>query len=115
MFIEQGGDLQGCIIFRTNTRFGLKEVVLCEFLLAEPRMDLCRDLLARLRSSLKADYLITHFPEGSFHRRGLEQMGFRGVPGQGMNFTVRPLVQDLPQDPLQFSNWGLAMGDLELF
>ena len=114
VFIERNAHLQGCAIFRTNSRFGLKEVVLCELFLSEPRKDVCRNLLSQLRSSVRADYLITYFPRGSFHRQTLEDWGFRVAPRQGIVFTSRPLVQDLPQDPLQFDSWALTIGDLEL-
>jgi hypothetical protein len=114
-YLEQNGELEACAIFRTNTRFGLKEVVLCELLLAQPRHELVAQLLNEVCTSVRADYLITFFPESSFQRGSLEKLGFRAVPRQGMNFAVRPLESNLPLDPLQFQNWGLTMGDLELF
>jgi hypothetical protein len=113
--IGDGDELQGCAIFRTNTRYGLKEVVLCELILAEPEKQLGRRLLDQFRSLLRADYLITYFPQGIVHRQALEAEGFRTVPRRGMDFISRPLVSDLPQDPRLFSSWRLIMGDLELF
>lgn len=115
VFVHDNGSLQGCVIFRTNTRYGMKEVVLSEVLLAEPREGLYDALLQRLRSTLRADYLITYFAPESFHRTTLESRGFRPVPRQGMNFTVRTLGHDLPLDPQQLESWDLVMGDLELF
>jgi hypothetical protein len=32
-----------------------------------------------------------------------------------MNFAVNPLASDWSTDSLRFGNWGLTMGDLELF
>jgi hypothetical protein len=113
--IGDGGRLLGCAIFRTNTRYGLKEVVLCELILAKPKEELGRQLLGQLRSPLRADYLITYFPQGTVHRQALEAWGFRTVPRRGMDFVSRTLVSDLPQDPSLFSSWRLTMGDLELF
>jgi predicted N-acetyltransferase YhbS len=115
VFTQDKGYLQGCIIFRTNTRFGMREVVISEMLLAEPREELCTDLLRRLRACLRADYLITYFSEGSFHRNALDASGFRAVPKQGMNFTARTIGVELPVNVLQLESWALAMGDLELF
>jgi len=109
------GRLKGCVIFRTNTRFGLKEVMLCELLLAERDEGLCRSLLSQLRSCLQADYLLAYFQEGSFLQCVLKRCGFRSVPRYGMNFTVNPLTADLPVDPLRFDSWALTVGDLELF
>jgi predicted N-acetyltransferase YhbS len=115
VFVQDNGYLQGCVIFRTNTRYGMKEVVLSEMLLAEPREDLCNALLRRLRDSLRADYLITYFAPKSFHRAALESLKFRPVPRQGMNFTSMTLAPDLPLAPQEMASWDLVMGDLELF
>ncbi|MCH8897978.1 MAG: GNAT family N-acetyltransferase [Chloroflexi bacterium] len=113
--IEDGSSLLGCAIYRTNVRFGLREIVLSELLLDHTAQNAGRELLGRLRSAVKADYLIAHFPSGSAHQRLLQDSGFRVVPGQAIDFTVRPLVSDLPKDPLCFDSWALTMGDLELF
>ena len=112
---EQGGHLRGCVIFRANTRYGLREVVLSELLLAEPDQKLAFSLLEQLRTGIRADYLIAHFQPGSFQRRTLNRWGFRTVPRQGMNFTVRTLAPDLPLDPQLFDSWSLSMGDLAFF
>ena len=109
------GDLKACAIFRTNTRFGLKEAVLTEVFLEKADLGLLKGLVKELTSALRADYLITHFPERSFLRRGLARNGFRRVPKMGMNFTVNQLNPELPMDPKSFEAWGLTMGDLELF
>ena len=113
--LEHQGRIEGCAIFRTNTRFGLKELVLCELLLSEPTQDLAARLLNEVRSLTRADYLITFFPESTFQRAALNKLGFRPVPRRGMNFAVNPLASDWSTDPLRFGNWGLTMGDLELF
>lgn len=115
VFVEHDGELKGCVIFRTNTRYRMKEVVLCELILAEPNQELAHFLLARLKSALRADYLVGYFPEGSFPRRTLDRWGFRTVPRLGMNFAVSTLDPNLPQDPQLFNNWNLSLGDLELF
>lgn len=113
--LEHNGQLEACAIFRTNTRFGLKELVLCELLLSEPRQDLVDRLLKKVRSLTRADYLITFFQEATFQRSALDKLGFKAVPRRGMNFAVNPLIASWSPDPLRFSNWGLTMGDLELF
>jgi hypothetical protein len=113
--LEHQGRIEGCAIFRTNTRFGLKELVLCELLLSEPTQDLVVRLLNEVRSLTRADYLITFFPESTFQRAALNKLGFRPVPRRGMNFAVNPLASDWSTDSLRFGNWGLTMGDLELF
>lgn len=115
VIIEEGGELRSCAIFRTNTRFGMKEIVLCELLLAQSDEGQARRLLAKLRASVRAEYLVTYFPQGSLHRRIVDRWGFRAVPGRGMHFTVRPLAADLSPDPKSIVSWGLNLGDLELF
>lgn len=109
------GHPQACAIFRTNTRFGLKEVVLSEVLLGKPDEKACRALVKQLKSSLKADYLIAYARDGSFLRHALKRSGFRAVPRFGMDFTARPLSPDIGDAPLQLSNWAPSLGDLELF
>lgn len=113
--IEERGGLAGCAIFRTNTRFGLKEIVVTELLMAEPNEKLCRNLIDQIISTVRADYLIAHFREDSFIRRSLRRSGFRPVPRMGMDFTTRPLNLDMPLDPRSMQNWALSLGDLELF
>ena len=113
--IEHDGRLQGAVIFRTNTRYSLKEVVLCELLTARPDGRLASALLDQIKACVRADYLVTYFPRGSFHRQALEGWGFRTVPKQGIDFTVRALDSDLPKDPRRFDSWDLTLGDLELF
>jgi hypothetical protein len=72
-------------------------------------------LLNEVRSLTRTDYLITFFPESTFQRAALDKLGFRPVPRRGMNFAVNPLASDWSTDSLRFDNWGLTMGDLELF
>lgn len=113
VFVEHDSNLQGCIIFRTNTRYGLKELVVCELLMAKSDLKLGFALLEQLKSGLRADYMISHFPVGSFQRQTLEHWGFRATPKRGVDLTVKVLVTNLPQDPLLFDSWGLTLGDLE--
>ena len=113
--IEHEGRLQGAAIFRTNTRYGLKEVVLCELLTAKPDDKLASDLLNEIKACVRADYLITYFHKGCFHRRALEDWGFRTVPKQGIDFAVRTLDSYSTQDPRRLDSWDLTLGDLEFF
>lgn len=113
--IEHDRHMDACVIFRTNTRYGLKEVILCELLLAKPDEELCRDLITELISFMEADYLIAHFSKHSFVKRALGRCGFRTIPRLGMIFAVKPLNPNLPVDPISLPNWALSLGDLELF
>ena len=64
--VTHAGKVAACAVFRTNTRFGIREVVLSELLLSFPDVDLVKRLLRQLKSALKADYLVTYFKEGSW-------------------------------------------------
>ena len=55
VIIESEGELQGAAIFRTNTRYGLKEVVLCELLTAKPDDKLASALLNEIKACSRAD------------------------------------------------------------
>ncbi len=111
----KNGAPPGCAILRSSTRFGLKEVVMAEMLLPGSDKDIASSLLNELKGSIKADYLIAYFPEGSFERQVLRRHGFHQVPWAGQNFTVNVLGPDLPCDPRSLGNWDISLGDLELF
>ncbi len=113
--LEQEGRLKGVLIWRTNARFGLREVALCDLLLAERDSAVVAALVAGVRNRLRADYLIAHFGAGSSHRELLRGCGFFTFPGQGMEFTVRTLRGGMTLDPLKLDNWSLCLGDLEIF
>lgn len=109
------GALDGCIIFRTNMRFGLKEIVLSEIVLSNPDFGLFRNLMSRLTSVIKADYLIAYSRPKSFLSRALHRSWFLTLPKLGMHFTANPLTESLQVDPTIRNNWALSLGDLELF
>jgi GNAT superfamily N-acetyltransferase len=113
--LRQGDQLAGLLIWRVNTRFGLREVMLCDLLLGEDDPAVAKLLIDRLRRRVCADYLIAHFGAASAHRRALRRCGFLDIPGQGVDFTVRLLDRPVTPDPLRAANWSLCLGDLEIF
>ena len=113
--VERNGKLQAAAIYRTNTRYGLREAVMCEMFLARPEDELCKELLKNMKKELNADYIICYFSEQSPVRKILNRQRFWEVPRMGMDFTVRPISHRLPVDARLLSNWSLSMGDLELF
>lgn len=101
-------------IFRPNTRFGLREVVLSEMLVGEADRRLISRLVGAVVQRVRADYLVAYFPAGTFHRRSLEAAGFKKVPIGGMTLATNPL--DGPRAELmELNSWGLSIGDLEYF
>lgn len=113
--VHEGERLRAALIWRTNTRFGLQEAMVCDILLDSPDRRLVSALVGSLRRKTDADYLIAHFGVGSAHRALLRRCGFVTLPGQGMNFTVRDLGRELSPDPFVERNWSLCLGDLEIF
>ncbi len=113
--LENNGELLGSAIFRTNTRFGLKEIVLTELLVARPDDKLCGEIIKQIISAVKADYMVAYFKEGSFVKQTLRKNGFRPVPKMGMDFTSRRLNSNIKVDPYILDNWDLTIGDIELF
>jgi hypothetical protein len=114
MVSTAGGRPEGCVVFRTSNRFGLKEVVISELLLSRPDTLLARELISELRGRLRADYLVAYFPAGSFQRTALEKQGFKRTPRGGMTLATNLLDGDRPH--LHAVNgWGLTLGDLEFF
>ncbi len=114
VMLEENGSLEAAAVFRSNSRFGLREIVLVEMLLSKPDRDLARKLVSAVKTHVRADYMIGYFPKGSAHRDALQGTRFRRIPGQGMTLTSNPLSGPLGE--LEALNrWGLSMGDLELF
>ena len=111
---ETGGRIDGCAVFRTNTRFGLKEVVVSELMMAREDADIPKQVIRTLASELRADYIISYARPGSSQHEALRSNGFRGMPGQRINMVANPLGKPMGQLG-SLSNWGLTLGDLEFF
>ncbi len=99
---------------KTRTAF-----VLCELLRSPCKAGnraLVR-LIRRVRKETKASALVAAASAGSMVTGALLKTGFLPVPKVGPVFTVRDLG-DTPSnhpDPTSWSNWSLALGDLEVF
>lgn len=108
------GALAGLAVLRPNVRRGVKEAVLAELVLREADPSLARVLLAAVGRAVNADYVVAHFPEGSFELAALRRAWYLRVPRQGLTFTVRRLAA-VGTDPLRADAWDLSAGDLEVF
>lgn len=113
VMLEQDGRLEAAAIFRSNSRFGLREIVIAEMLLSRPDRDLAKNLIKAVKSHVRADYMIGYFPRGTAHRQALQWNSFRRIPGQGMILTANPLSGPLGELET-LDSWGLSMGDIEL-
>jgi len=109
--------LSGAAIFRPNIRRGLREIMLCEFLIGYGAGPEVRALIHELRRHVRADYIVAAATPGTQHWGLLRRAGFIPLPERvSLNFTTLPL--DLPQggpDPTRLDQWRLSLGDLELF
>lgn len=112
---ELDGRLAGVLVWRLNVRNGLREVMVCDLLLATATVCTVRQLLRCVIQKARGDYVIAHFGDGAAHLDLLRNCLFWRLPGQGMNFTVRRLGHDVTPDPLKQANWALCLGDLEIF
>jgi GNAT superfamily N-acetyltransferase len=112
--VESNGEVDACAIYRTNTRAGMKEVVLSEILLRRDDTALVRELTDGLVRQLRADYLIAYYPEGAGTRTALQSNGFRQLPIAGMTLVTRLLQAPRPE-LMDLKRWGVSLGDLEFF
>lgn len=118
-FVHWSGEkpVTGIVIFRPNIRNGLREIMVCEFLIGYGAAPEIRILIQELVRQVRADYLVAAARPGTQHWGMLRRAGFLPLPPSvGPNFTVRPL--DLPPgapDPTKLGGWRLSLGDLELF
>src|SRR5207253_10217667 len=96
----------GLAIFRVRRRGPARELVICEVLVGGNDSRQRLDLLRRLARAADADYLI------AIDRRAVSRPGFVRLPALGPILTSRPVgARPLPSR----SEWGLCLGDVELF
>jgi len=107
----------GLVIFRPNVRRGLREVMLCEFLIGYGSAKHARELIRQLSSMVRADYLVAAATPGTQHWGMLRRSGFLPLPTRvGPNLTVLPLNWPATElDPRLLESWRLSVGDLEIF
>jgi len=107
----------GLTIFRPNVRNGLREIMLCEFLIGYGAAPHARELIGQLARLVRADYLVAAATPGTYHWGTLRRAGFITLPPQmGPNLTVLRLNwPDGALDPHRLENWQLSLGDLEIF
>lgn len=106
----QAGDSGGTAVLRPNVRNRRRELVVSDLL----GTDLRAAARAATRAS-RADYLAGWFSPGSPERAAAVRAGLLPIPRvTSLTLVCRPLVADLPINPLSLSSWDLAMSDLEL-
>lgn len=104
-------------VFRPNIRGGMRELMLCEFLIGYGAAQHARQLFTELAAAVRADYFVAAAAPGTYHWGTLRRAGFIPLPERfGPNFTVYPLNWSKDElDPARIESWRLSLGDLEIF
>lgn len=110
----QKESLVGFLVLRPNLRFGLREIVITEFVLCDFSVISPRTLSRLLKRHVKGDYWIAHFHPKSLEMRFLLRSGFFKISARKMVLAFRELNVD-PDPFLNLRAWDLSLGDLEIF
>lgn len=107
----------GLVVVRPNYRFGLREIMLCEFFVGYGNYRHSRELITQLIEMTNADYLVAAATPGTQHWLLLRRTGFIPLPRRaGPLFTVFPLNYPAGErDPGILAHWQFSLGDLEVF
>jgi len=101
---------EGTAVLRPNVRNRRRELVLSDLL-----GDDVRSAARAATRASRADYMAGWFSPGSPERAAAARAGLFPIPRvTSLTLVCRPLVPDLPFNPLSLSSWDLAMSDLEL-
>lgn len=112
-----GAPVTGLVIVRPSYRLGMREIMLCEFLVGYGNAPHARELIAQVIEMTDADYLVAAGTPGTQHWGLLRRAGFVPLPpNTGPNITVFPLNYPPGEvDPVVLQHWHFSLGDLEVF
>jgi hypothetical protein len=96
----------GLAVFRRRQRGRAIEAVICELLVPNGDTRAATSLITQIAEAGRADYAI------ALNTPGAHLPGFIPAPGIGPLLTYRQ-IEALPPPPLK--DWGLTLGDVELF
>jgi GNAT superfamily N-acetyltransferase len=111
--VEGNSGLDGVLVYRTNFRQGLREIMIDDILLANDRREIVSELFRKLCSRVTAEYVLAHFLLDSAPGAHLRSLGFWKLPHRRISLVARVLNEPVIPDPLLASSWSLCMGDLE--
>lgn len=100
------GVADGLALFRVRRRGAAREAVVCDVVVPGGEAGPARDLLRRVVRRSGADYALR------LHGAGLRRDGFVPVPGQGPALVWRGVCETRRPGA---EEWGLVLGDVELF
>jgi hypothetical protein len=103
----------GLLLYRTNLRSGLREIMIDDMFARERKYDVRNALLDQLCSRVDAHYVVAHAADGSPLLQSLRRFGFRRVPRRRITLVAKSLTDELQPDPFREANWSLCLGDIE--
>ncbi|QEG38671.1 GNAT family N-acetyltransferase [Roseimaritima ulvae] len=111
--VEDQGQLAGILVFRTNLRHGLREIMITDLIVRHNNTDAIVDrLLRQLKANTRGDYWIVCMDNCSKTSTALRAWRFWTVPKKRISLVARALRPDgLPVQ--QLDRWSLCFGDLE--
>ncbi len=111
--VEGEGRLDGVLVYRTNLRHGLREIMITDLIVRPVREAATVDrLLRQLQANTRGDYWIVQMNRGARHFSALRAWRFRAVPKKRISLVARALRPGgLPVQ--QLDRWSLCFGDLE--
>ena len=110
---ESDGHMDGFLILRPITKYGLNGLTIEELILSKPDPTMSAKLIQKAANLSAAKILVACFSPGSFQRHTLERSGFRQDLRKNINFVTRILNPVSGLNPQRIQSWDLSMGDLE--
>jgi len=112
--LMENGKLSALGIVRRNVRYEMVEVVISELLFIDSNAAYGEKLLKKIKSNIKADYIIAHYNKSSSELSVLKRNRFIKAPGQDIVFLIKELTAKR-ENFIRHEHWNLSLGDIELF
>lgn len=110
-FLSEANELRALAVWCETSRFGLRELALCELFSQAPPA--ASELIVDILSKSCCHFAVTAFRHPSYGEGFWSELGFRRVPLKTLSVTVLPLVERLrPRNSL---NLIFSTGDLQIF
>lgn len=113
---DRASDHAALLIYRVRTRWGLAELSISEALATASTEGtyIGRNLMEQIARETDADYAIAIAAEDTSEADILKDSGFFPIEKAGPILTLK-LLNELPLNVMDWSNWRCSIGDLELF
>jgi len=111
--VRRAGRLVGLGLGRVRARATLTELTLGNVIVAAGDRSAARAVLRAARRS-GVDHVALHAPQGSEVEQVARSSGYLAAPGRGIRLVANPRP-GCPMALLDPHEWGLSLGDLEVF